>query len=78
MVWFFPVDLTKALVDTGKNPCDPLGVNVAQIGLGVPPKPPLIGETPRPSSPGMEHDTCCSFWFFLSFSFSAPYALLTT
>jgi len=68
----------KALVYTGKNPYDPLGTDIAQIGLGVPPRPPLIGETPYASGPGMEHDTCCSFWFFLSFSFSAPCALLST
>ena len=68
------MDLTKALVDTSKNPCDPPGVDVARIGLGAPPRPPLIGETPRPSGSVMEHGTCYSFWFFLCFSFSAPCA----
>ena len=63
----------KALVYTGKNPCDPLGMDIAQIGLGAPPRPPLVGETPSPSVPSMEHCTCYSFWFFLSFSFYAPY-----
>ena len=68
----------KALVDTDKNPYDPPGADVARIGLGVPPRPPLVGETHHPSVPGMDHGIGCSFWFFLNFSFSAPFALLTT
>jgi hypothetical protein len=54
----------KALAYTGMNPIDPMGANVAQIGLGAPPRPPLVGETPHPSGPGMEHDTCCSYCLF--------------
>ena len=65
-------------MDTGKNPCDPTGMDVAWIGLGVPPKPPLVGETPYPSSPGMEHGIGYSFWFFLSFHFMRLVLLLTT
>jgi len=61
-------------VDIDKKPYDPLGADVARIGLGAPPRPPLIGETPRPSGLGMEHGTGYSFCFFLSFSFSAPCA----
>ena len=61
-------------MDTGENPYDPLGADVARIGLGAPPRPPLVGETPRPSGSGMEHGTGYSFWFFLSFSFSTPCA----
>ncbi|CAD6215442.1 unnamed protein product [Miscanthus lutarioriparius] len=51
------LDLTKALVDTDKNPYDASGMDVARIGLGAPPRPPLVGETPRPSGSGMEHGT---------------------
>ena len=64
-------------MDTGKNPCDPTGMDVAWIGLGVPPRPPLIGETPRPSGLGMEHGTGCSYCLFLAFVLSTPCALLT-
>jgi hypothetical protein len=64
------VDLTKALTNAGKDPADPAGMDVAQIGLGAPPRPLLFGETPRPSSPGMEHGTGCSYCLFLSFELS--------
>ena len=61
-------------MDTDKKPYDPPGADVAQIGLGAPPRPLFIGEMPCPSGTGMEHGTCYSFWFFLSFSFSTPCA----
>jgi hypothetical protein len=34
------------------NPNDPMGVDLARIGLGAPPRPPLVGMTPGPSGPG--------------------------
>lgn len=34
------------------NPNDPLGVDLAQINLGAPPRPPLVGASPHPSAPG--------------------------
>ena len=52
MVWFFPVDLMKALVGN-TDPNDPVGVDVARIGLGAPSRPSLVGETPRPFGLGM-------------------------
>ena len=67
----------KALADTSKNPYDPMGMDVAQIGLGAPPRPPLIGKTPRPFGLGMEHGTGCSYCLFPAFVLSAPCALLT-
>jgi hypothetical protein len=57
--------LMKALVHTGESPSDPAGVDVAQIGLGSPPRPSLVGGTPRPSGPGMEHGIGRSYRFFL-------------
>ena len=36
-----------------KNPNDPVGVDLARIGLGAPPRPLLVGATPRPSAPGL-------------------------
>ena len=35
-----------------KNPNDPMGVDLARIGLGAPPRPLLAGIAPEPSSPG--------------------------
>ena len=79
LIWFdYPSGFDEGPCRHRKNPCDPSGVDIVRIGLGVPLRPPLSGETPRPSGLGMEHDTGCSFWFFLSFSFSMPHALLTT
>ena len=68
----------KALVDTRKNPCDTLGVDIAQIGLSVPLRPPLISETPRPLGPSLEHSTGYSFGFSLVFHFLCLVLLLTT
>jgi hypothetical protein len=31
------------------------GASVAHIGLEAPPKSPLVGATPRPTTPGLEH-----------------------
>ena len=45
--------LTKALGNFDVNPNDPLGVDLARIGLGGPSRPPLVGATPRPSAPGL-------------------------
>jgi hypothetical protein len=56
LVLFFLADLTKALVGN-TDPNDPVGVDVARIGLGTPSRPMLVGETPRPFGPGMAHDT---------------------
>jgi hypothetical protein len=64
----------KALAEAGMNPTDPAGMDVAQIGLGAPPRPPLIGETPHPSGPGMEHGASCSYCLSLSFELSVPCA----
>jgi hypothetical protein len=50
-------------VDTGKNLIDPVGVDVARIGLGAPSWPSLVGEIPRPSGLGMEHDIGCYYRF---------------
>jgi hypothetical protein len=55
----------KALVDASKNPIDPMGMDVTQIGLGAPLRPPLVGKTPHPSSPSMEHDTVVVIALFL-------------
>jgi hypothetical protein len=56
-------------VDTGKNPIDPVGTDVARIGLGAPPRPSLVGEIPRPSGPGMEHSIGCYYRFSLVLCF---------
>ena len=44
--------LMKALGNPTKNPSDPVGVDLARIGLGAPPRPPLAGTTLGPSGPG--------------------------
>ena len=49
----------KALGDTDENPDDPLGVDLARIGLRAPPRPPLGGMTPRPSSPSLDGGEGC-------------------
>ena len=46
--------LTKALGNPTENPSDPMGVDLAQIGLGALPRPPLVGVTPRPFAPGLD------------------------
>jgi hypothetical protein len=65
-------------VDTGKNPSHPTGVDVTRIGLGAPPRPPLVGKTPRPSGLSMDHGIDYGYCFFLRFVFSVSFALLTT
>jgi hypothetical protein len=44
--------LTKALRNPDVNPNDPLGVDLARIGLGASPRSPLVGATPRPFALG--------------------------
>ena len=51
--------LTKALGNPDGNPNDPLSVDLARIGLGAPPRPPLGGATPRPSGLGLDGDKGC-------------------
>ena len=61
----------KALGDTDENPDDPLGVDLSRIGLGAPPRPPLVGMTPRPSTPGLasgEGWFCFLFFYFCAIS----------
>ena len=58
--------LTKALGNLDENPNDHMGVDVARIGLGVLPRPPLVGATPRPSAPGLAGG---EGWFLLVFCF---------
>ena len=57
----------EALGRTIENPDDPLGVDVARIGLGAPPKPSLDGSTPRPSGAGLDGGEC--YFLFLVFLF---------
>ena len=45
--------LAKALGNPNINPNDPLGVDLARIGLGAPPRPSLVGMTPHPSGLGL-------------------------
>ena len=51
--------LTETLGRTNENLNDPLGVDLARIGLGAPPRPPLGGTTPRPSGPGLDGGEGC-------------------
>ena len=60
--------LTKALGNFDVNPNDPLGVDLAQISLGGPSRPPLVGATPRPSALGLAGG---EGWFCFLFSISA-------
>ena len=46
--------LRKALGNNNTNPNDPMGVDLARIGLGGPSRPPLVGVTPRPFAPGLD------------------------
>ena len=59
--------LTKALRNIDENPDDPLGVDLARIGLGAPPRPPLGGTTPRPSGPGLDGGEGCFLLVVFSF-----------
>ena len=45
--------LTKALGNPDANPNDPMGVDLARVGLGGPSRPPLVGVTPRPTASGL-------------------------
>ena len=58
--------LTKAIGNPDVNPNDPLGVDLAQIGLGGPSRPSLVGATPRPSAPGLAVDEGWFCLFFIS------------
>jgi hypothetical protein len=59
--------LMKALGNPDENPNDPLGVDLAQIGLGAPPRPLLAGMTPRPSGLGLDGiEGCFCFLFSIS------------
>jgi hypothetical protein len=58
----------KALENPDEYPNDPLGVDLAWIGLGAPLRPLLAGMTPHPSGPGLDGSEC--FFCFL-FSVSA-------
>ena len=42
--------LTKAFGNPDAKPNDPLGVDLARIGLGGPSRPMLVGATPCPSA----------------------------
>ena len=53
----------KALGKTDENPNNPLGVDLARICLGAPPRPPLVGMT-RPSGPGLAGDEGCFCFLF--------------
>ena len=65
--------LTKALGNPDANPNDPVGVDLARIGLGGPSRPPLVGATPHPSSPGLDGG---EGWFCLfSVSVLSPFYL---
>jgi hypothetical protein len=44
--------LTEALGNPNENPNDLVGVDLARIGLGAPPRPPLAGAAPGPSGLG--------------------------
>jgi len=43
----------KSLGNPDANPNDPLGVDLARIGLGGPSRPPLVGATPHSSALGL-------------------------
>ena len=60
--------LTKALGNPNINPNDPLGVDLARIGLAGPLRPPLVGATPRPSALGLAGS---EGWFYFFFYFCA-------
>jgi len=57
----------EALRRTDENPNDPLGVDLARIGLGAPPRSLLVGPTPRPSGAGLDGGEC--YFLFLVFLF---------
>ena len=57
----------EALRRTNENPNDPLGVDLARIGLGSPPRPPLGGLTPHPF--GASLDGGEGYFLFPTFCF---------
>ena len=59
----------EALGRADENPNDPLGVDLARIGLGAPPRPPLGGLTPHPSGAGLDGGK--GYFLFLIFFVSA-------
>ena len=67
MFFISPGGLTEALGRTDENTTDSSGVDLARIGLGAPPKPPLGGPTPRPSSAGLDGGK--GYFLFLVFCF---------
>ena len=80
LIFIFPGGLTKAIGNIDENPDDPLGVDLARIGLRAPPRPPLGGMTPRPSSPGLDGGEGCFlllvFRFCIIFCFGLANFLL--
>ena len=71
----FSGGLTKALGNTNENPNDPLGVDLAQIVLGVPPRPLLAGATPRPSGLGVDGSEGLLLLLLLVFCFCTIFIL---
>ena len=71
----------EALGKTNENPNDPLGVDLARIGLGAPLRPPLEGATPRPSGPCLDGDEGCfllivfCFYIILCFGLAESWLL---
>ena len=74
--------MTKALGTPNENPNDPAGVDLARIGFGAPPMPPLTGTAPGPSGPGKAGGEGYIFFLFsvsalsLSYSSFADFFLL--
>ena len=69
-----PGGLTEALGRTDENPNDPLGVDLARIDLGAPPRHPLWGPTPHPFSASLEGD---GGYFFISYFLFLHYFLFS-
>ena len=59
--------MTEALGRTNENLNDPLGVDLARIGLGAPLRPPLGGPTPHPSGAGLNGGE--GYFLYLVFRF---------
>ena len=71
----FSSELMKALENPNDNPNDPLGVDLAQIVLGVPPRPLLAGATPRPSGLGVDGSEGLLLLLLLVFCFCTIFIL---
>jgi hypothetical protein len=60
----FPEEVTGALASHEELAG---GVSISQVGLELPPRPPVTGLTPQPTAPGLERGMGLCLRFFDSF-----------